>query len=126
MKKNFFAPLFIGVFCVISCISQENPPEVKTPDQSKFTTETVVDGLEIPWGMDFISENEILVTEKKGILYRISNGEKAEVFGLPEIYQRGQGGLLDVALHPDFKNNNILNSILFGLNNKSNILFTFK
>ena len=108
MTKNFFAPLFIGVFCVISCISQENPPEVKTPDQSKFTTETVVDGLEIPWGMDFISKNEILVTEKKGILYRISNGEKAEVSGLPEIYQRGQGGLLDVALHPDFKNNKVI------------------
>ena len=108
MTKNFFAPLFIGVFCVISCISQENPPEVKTPDQSKFSTETIVDGLEIPWGMDFISENEILVTEKKGILYRISNGEKAEVSGLPEIYQRGQGGLLDVALHPDFKNNKVI------------------
>ena len=108
MTKNFFVPLFIGVFFVISCISQENPPEVKTPDQSKFTTETVVDGLEIPWGMDFISENEILVTEKKGNLYRVSNGEKAEVSGLPEIYQRGQGGLLDVALHPDFKNNKVI------------------
>tara|TARA_B100001057_G_scaffold372227_1_gene376394 strand:- start:971 stop:2092 length:1122 start_codon:yes stop_codon:yes gene_type:complete len=108
MTKNFFAPLLIGIFCVISCISQENPPEVKTPDQSKFTTETIVDGLEIPWGMDFISENEILVTEKKGILYRVSNGEKVEVSGLPEIYQRGQGGLMDVALHPDFKKNKVI------------------
>ena len=58
--------------------------------------------------MDFISENEILVTEKKGIIYRVSNGKKTEVSGLPEIYQRGQGGLMDVALHPDFKSNKII------------------
>ena len=108
MKKNLFAPMFFGVFCIISCISQENPPEIKTPEQSKFTTETIVDGIDIPWGMDFISENEILVTEKKGILYRVSNGKKAEVSGLPKIYQRGQGGLMDVALHPDFENNKII------------------
>ena len=108
MTKNFLAPSFIGIFCIISCISQENPPKVETPDQSKFTTESIVDGIDIPWGMDFISENEILVTEKKGILYRVSNGEKAEVSGLPEIYHRGQGGLMDIALHPKFKNNKII------------------
>ena len=108
MKKNFFAPLLISIFSLTSCISQENPPEIKSPDQSKFTTETIVEGIDIPWGMDFISENEILVTEKKGILYRVSNGKKTEVSGLPEIYQRGQGGLMDVALHPDFKTNKII------------------
>ena len=108
MKKNFFAPLLISIFSLTSCISQENPPEIKTPDQSKFTTETIVEGIDIPWGMDFISENEILVTEKKGILYRVSNGKKTEVSGLPEIYLRGQGGLMDVALHPDFKTNKII------------------
>lgn len=108
MRVKFLKSLMIGVFSLTSCISQENPPEVKTPDQTKFTTETVVGGIDIPWGMDFISENEILVTEKKGILYRVTNGEKAEVSGLPEIYKRGQGGLLDVALHPDYKNNKII------------------
>ena len=108
MKKNFFTTLLISIFSLTSCISQENPPEVKTPDQSEFTTETVVEGIDIPWGMDFISENEILVTEKKGILYRVSNGKKTEVSGLPEIYQRGQGGLMDIALHPNFKSNKII------------------
>ena len=108
MKKNFFTTLLLSIFSLTSCISQENPPEVKTPDQSEFTTETVVEGIDIPWGMDFISENEILVTEKKGILYRVSNGKKTEVSGLPEIYQRGQGGLMDIALHPNFKSNKII------------------
>ena len=105
MKKKIFAPLLISILCLTSCISQENPPEIQTPDQSKYTTETIVDGIEIPWGMDFINDNELLVTEKKGILYRVSNGKKTEVSGLPDVYQRGQGGLMDVALHPDFKRN---------------------
>ena len=57
--KKLFAPSLIGILCMTSCISQENPPKVETPDQSKYTTESIVDGIDIPWGMDFISENEI-------------------------------------------------------------------
>lgn len=106
--KNFSALIYLGIFYLTSCISQENPPEIKTPNQSNYSTETIVDGIEIPWGMDFISKNELLVTEKKGILYHVLNGKKIKVLGLPEIYKRGQGGLLDVALHPDFKNNAII------------------
>ncbi|MEK9604598.1 MAG: PQQ-dependent sugar dehydrogenase [Flavobacteriaceae bacterium] len=108
MKKKILALLYLAVFYLTSCISQENPPIIETPDQSKFSTSIIVDGIEIPWGMDFITENDLLVTEKKGILYRVKNGEKSEVSGLPEIYQRGQGGLLDVALHPDFDNNKLI------------------
>ncbi len=108
MKNNILVLLYTSVFYVTSCISQENPPQVETPDKSKYGTETIVEGIDIPWGMDFISENDLLVTEKKGILYRVLNGRKIEISGLPEIYKRGQGGLLDVALHPDFKNNKLL------------------
>jgi glucose/arabinose dehydrogenase len=108
MKKKKFPLLLISIFSLFSCISQENPPEIIIPDQSKFNTVTIVEGIDIPWGMDFISENEFLVTEKKGVLYRVLNGKKTEVSGLPEIYKRGQGGLMDVALHPDFKSNKII------------------
>ena len=65
MKKIFLLPLSVVIFYTTSCISQENPPVIETPDQSQYTTETIVEGIDIPWGMDFISENEILVTEKK-------------------------------------------------------------
>ena len=58
--------------------------------------------------MDFINEDELLVTEKSGTLYRVKNGEKLIVQGLPDIYVRGQGGLLDVALHPDYHENKII------------------
>ena len=66
MKKKKFPLLLISIFSLFSCISQENPPEIIIPDQSKFNTVTIVEGIDIPWGMDFISENEFLVTEKKG------------------------------------------------------------
>ena len=59
--------------------------------------ETMVDGIDIPWGMTFIHDTELLVTEKSGILYHVIDGVKTELSGLPEIYVRGQGGLLDVS-----------------------------
>ena len=108
MKSYFFLILTTSIFYITSCISQENPPLIDTPDQSKYTTELIVDGIDIPWGMDFINEKELLVTDKKGTLYHVLNGVKTEVSGLPKIYVRGQGGLLDVALHPNFKSNGIV------------------
>lgn len=108
MKSNLYLTLAVLVISFSSCISQENPPLIETPEQTKYGTETIVDGIEVPWGMTFLSEKELLVTEKKGVLYRVSNGNKTEVGGLPEIYKRGQGGLLDVAVHPDFKSNNLI------------------
>ena len=105
MKNYFLIIISISVLFNNSCISQENPPLIETPDQTRYTTELIVDGIDIPWGMDFIDETEFLVTDKKGILYYVKNGVKTEVSGLPKVYVRGQGGLLDVALHPNFKSN---------------------
>ena len=83
MKKNCYLIFSVLVFYLTSCISQENPPKISTPEKSNYSTVTVVDGIDIPWGMDFITENDLLVTEKKGVLYRVINGEKNEVAGLP-------------------------------------------
>ena len=60
MNKKIFPLCCFGLFYVSSCISQENPPEVEIPDQSKFETEIIVDGIEIPWGMDFIKGRPVL------------------------------------------------------------------
>ncbi|MEH0153912.1 PQQ-dependent sugar dehydrogenase [Limibacter armeniacum] len=72
---------------------------------SEIITETVVDGLGIIWGMTFLPNGDMLLTEKTGKLYRLSGDNLQEVKGVPEVYVRGQGGLLDVALHPDYENN---------------------
>ena len=79
-------------------------------DDQEYRVVTVVDGLEFPWGLAFLPSGELLVTEKVGRLRVVRDGVLLpdEVAGLPEVAVRGQGGLLDVALHPDFENNRLV------------------
>ena len=74
---------------------------------SKYQVETIIDDLNVPWGMVQLSESIFLVTERSGQMYRIDvkAGQRKEVSGLPKITSRNQGGLLDIELHPDYKNN---------------------
>ncbi|MGB3689542.1 MAG: PQQ-dependent sugar dehydrogenase [Jannaschia helgolandensis] len=66
--------------------------------------------LEFPWGMEALPESGLLITEKVGALRRWSeaDGLSDPISGLPEIEYQGQGGLLDVALHPDFAENGLV------------------
>ncbi len=77
----------------------------KNPVNNQNTHEVVVPDLNIPWGFTFLPDRAMLITEKSGELIHFKDGKKTTVSGLPEIYVRGQGGLMDVILHPDFKNN---------------------
>lgn len=72
----------------------------------QFVVDTVVDGLDIPWGLAFLPNGDLLITERSGELYRFANGKlSAPIEGLPDIMAVGQGGLLDICLHPDYKKN---------------------
>ncbi|WP_333684018.1 PQQ-dependent sugar dehydrogenase [Pontibaca methylaminivorans] len=63
----------------------------------------VADGFDVPWGFDFLPDGSVLVTERGGRLWHVDEkGERQEVEGLPEVYARGQGGLLDVMVPQDF------------------------
>lgn len=62
-----------------------------------------------PWAMTFLPDGRLLVTEKPGRLYVVTqDGNKTPVAGLPQVAYGGQGGLGDVVLHPDFADNNIV------------------
>ncbi len=69
--------------------------------------ETVAEGLEHPWGLAFLPDGRMLVTERPGRLRIVSpDGTISEaVANVPDVFARGQGGLLDVALDPDFAGN---------------------
>jgi aldose sugar dehydrogenase len=71
---------------------------------------TVVEGLEHPWGLAFLPDGALLVTERPGRLRLVRDGrlEPQPIAGVPQVRARGQGGLLDVALHPDFANNRLV------------------
>lgn len=70
----------------------------------ELDAQTVADGLEHPWGLAFLPGSDMLVTERPGRLRLITpQGDVSEPLeGLPEVDARGQGGLLDVSLAPDF------------------------
>lgn len=77
---------------------------VKSKKQN-FIIDTVVTGLEVPWGMEFLPDGDMLIAERAGILYRFSNGKKSVITGLPPILAKGQGGLMDLRLHPEYEEN---------------------
>jgi len=74
-------------------------------EKLNYTLEPVITGLEIPWGMVFLPDGSMLISEKSGKLIHLKNGTQTEIKNVPEVYKRGQGGLLDLELHPDYKNN---------------------
>ena len=69
-----------------------------------FSLEKMIDGLGIPWGMAFISDSDILITERQGDVKLFNTNSKTLTLlkGGPEVLVDGQAGLLDVAVPPDF------------------------
>ncbi len=71
--------------------------------------DTVVKGLKVPWGIAFLPNGEMLITERSGELFRLTKNKVLQkIEGVPEVLAEGQGGLLDIALHPDFKTNAVV------------------
>ena len=70
-------------------------------------TATVLNLFDEPWAMTLLPDGRLLVTEKTGALVLVGpNGERqADISGMPSVSARGQGGLGDIILHPDFENN---------------------
>ena len=74
---------------------------------AQFIVVEVASGLRRPWGLAFLPDGDLLVTERGGRLRRVRNGvlEAAPIPGTPAVAASGQGGLLDIALHPEFDSN---------------------
>lgn len=104
MKNSILCLYLIVVTLNFSC-AQDAENQVNDPSEVPFTAELLIDGLQIPWGMAFLPDNSMLVTEKSGKIIHFKDGKKTEIKNVPEVYQRGQGGLLDIELHPDYENN---------------------
>ena len=79
-------------------------------ETGRLKAERFAGPLEHPWGLAVLPSGEMLVTERPGRLRRVSKtGElSAPISGTPEVFAQGQGGLLDVALDPDFANNRLV------------------
>jgi glucose/arabinose dehydrogenase len=75
-----------------------------------FRVVPVVTGLDHPWSLAFLPGGDMLVTERSGAVRIVRNGQLVPepVQGVPAVRARGQGGLLDVVLHPDFASNRLV------------------
>lgn len=79
-------------------------------DNGQLQIENLAGGLNHPWGMDFLPDGRLLVTERSGNL-RILHPDKTlsdPLTGVPKVFANGQGGMLDVAIDPDFANNQLV------------------
>ncbi|CAH8284002.1 glucose/arabinose dehydrogenase [Mariniflexile fucanivorans] len=104
--KQIHLLLAILLVSFYSCAQQtESSVKAEDPKTVNYTTELVVSDINIPWGIAFLPDGSMLITEKSGELIHFKNDEKTLIEGVPEIYVRGQGGFMDIKLHPKYETN---------------------
>jgi aldose sugar dehydrogenase len=101
MKMSAFIFLILNLIVLHSCNNTKGEPEAA----SGIKTQTILTGYGIIWGMDFLPDGDLIFTEKRGKVY-LKNGETVtEISGFPEVRDNGQGGLLDIRVHPQYSEN---------------------
>jgi glucose/arabinose dehydrogenase len=111
--RRGLAPLVIGAVVTGSGCGSRTDAAAQDPirsEQATFELVTVVSGLEHPWGMALLPDQSILVTERPGRVRIVRQGQldPEPIEGVPPVYASGQGGLLDVALDPEFASNRLI------------------
>lgn len=105
--------VLLGI-ATVSCRAPAQGPAQRSPTPESMSgvvrAETVAEGLEHPWALAFLPDGRMLVTERPGRLRIVSdNGTLSEpLAGVPEVAARNQGGLLDVAVDPEFAQNRLI------------------
>jgi len=82
-------------------VVESKPSEIKSP-------EIIADNLSIPWDIAFLDNGQMLITERPGNLLLIDSNKQKTNIKIPRVVHKGEGGLLGIVLHPNFKENNIL------------------
>ncbi len=108
--NRIFSPLVSSVLLTIiisSCQGTKILTSANNSQTNQWQKVTVIEGLEHPWAMVWLPNGEILITERPGRLRVVREGklDPKAIAGVPEVFAVGQGGLLDVAIHPQFAQN---------------------
>lgn len=111
MKRRAFVAAGIAggsAFAMPAILRAEN--KVFQSQKASYRFVTLSMGLEQPWGMQFLPDGRLLITERPGRLRVYANGklDPRPLSGVPQVWSNAQGGLLDICLHPDFARNNTL------------------
>jgi glucose/arabinose dehydrogenase len=111
MARTSAALLVAGLtFAAATAVAAQDPGAVHRSAHHDYRVVTVVDGLVNPWSMAWLPNGDMLVTERPGRLRVVRDGRLLPdpVSGVPAVFARGQGGLMDVVPHPDFASNRML------------------
>jgi len=105
MKK--ILPVFVLLLTVLTVTCAAQPDIPRSDNDSNYTLETVVTGISSPWGMAWLPDGAMIITDRSGELRLFENDQLVEqsINGVPEVWANGQGGLLDVAVHLDYEQN---------------------
>ncbi len=86
-----------------------NPKDTFTEGDLTYTLELITDSVDAPWGFVFLPDNSMIITDMDGDLYhRSTDGILNIVANAPKVLRKGQGGMLDIELDPDFEQNGML------------------
>ncbi len=135
---RYLANSALALLLITSCSTPEPPPDTRsditpdadrtdlaatpTPDSSSPNSDqslsldrdwqqtTIIDNLEHPWGLAWLPDGTLLITERPGRLRIVRDGvlDPTPVSGVPEVLALNQGGLLDIAVHPRFEENALI------------------
>lgn len=114
--KNTIKPKDIEAIADLILVSIKNVEQYKftkgpktnifESGKMKIKLDTVASGFDSPWGLTQLPSGDLLVTDRSGFLYKIGKDKsKIAIKNIPKPLVKGQGGLLDVEIHPDYKNN---------------------
>ena len=109
MRSSSALAALVLVFASASQVAAQSTGAAPSSDDRPFQVQVIAD-LESPWAMTFLPDGRMLVTEKAGTLHLVSadGQQRKSVSGIPQVASEGQGGLMDVVLHPGFAENKLV------------------
>lgn len=110
LSRVILPPLLLGAGASAALAQPQSQVESVATEEVVISAREVADDLRTPWGMAFLPDGRMLVTELPGALVIVSpdGSVSRPVEGTPTVFARGQGGLMDVALHPAFAQNSMV------------------
>lgn len=107
MKNWIFTALLALALIAVGPSGMMSGNKAAAQGFANYNLETIVDGLDSPWGLAILPDGDMLITELTGDLRHIRNGKLAAqaVAGVPQSLYGGQGGLMDIVIHPDYAQN---------------------
>ena len=111
LYKNYITKGALAFYALtVVVIAQDFDSDIIETKEHSFLATLFSEGYQIPWGMAFLPNKDLLVSDRSGKLYCVSFDSKKrnEITGVPEVLYKSQGGLLDIAVHPNFSKNSLV------------------